>query len=219
MLEFLVGFCTGFVLTIPPGPVAAFAIETSLHHGQRSGRGVAFGVALVDTVFCLGVLFASSALVQWGIGMAERNVMLSRILMTAVVLGILVVGIRQIVRPSTTVGSTRVHLESHVPGSRPFLVGAATALSNGFNPTFLSSLTAVIASIHTSFPVVTGSGVQRVLFAGGFGVGTYVWIHVITRVVLKHREAMSPAMLGLIRRIGGVIFTLFALFLLWKMYR
>lgn len=218
MLELLIGFCTGFVLTIPPGPVAAFAIETTLHQGHRAGRGVALGVALVDTVFCLGVLFASSALVQWGIGVAEQHQTLSRILMTLIVLGILVVGMKQIIHPTSTVATSRVHLETHVPGSRPFLVGAATALSNGFNPTFLPSLTAIIASIHSMFPDATATGIQRAILAGGFGLGTYAWIHIITLVVRKHKEAMSPSMLKLIRRIGGVIFALFALWLLWKMY-
>jgi hypothetical protein len=55
------------------------------------------------------------------------------------------------------------------------------------------------------------------LFAGGFGAGTYLWLHAVTNVVRKHHGALSPTVMKLIRRIGGFIFALFALWILWKM--
>lgn len=218
MLELFVGLCTGFVLTIPPGPVAAYALETTLHHGQRAGSRVALGVSAIDTMYCLGVLFASSALVQWAIGVADEHQTASMVVMTLIVIAVLIVGVHQMFRPSSTVAVSKVHLETHVPSTRPFLVGAATALSNGFNPTFLPSLTAVITSIHSALPSVTGTGTRRVLFAGGFGIGTYLWLYILTHLVGKHKAAMTPALLRAVRRTGGVIFVIFASWLLWKMY-
>jgi threonine/homoserine/homoserine lactone efflux protein len=213
----LIGLSCGFVLTIPPGPVASYTIETTLHSGYRSGRRVALGVAIVDTVFCLGVLFASSAIIHWGINWSEQHGQAALIMKYIIVGGILIAGILQMIRPSNVAAVSRVHLETHVPGSKPILVGAATALSNSFNPTFIPSLTAIITSVTAAIPGIAVSGADRLLFAGGFGAGTYLWLHTVTHVVRKHHGALSPAVMRLIRRVGGLIFVAFALWILWKM--
>ncbi|MFN5866986.1 MAG: LysE family translocator [Candidatus Kapaibacterium sp.] len=217
LFSLFIGGCCGFVLTIPPGPVASYTLETTLRVGYRAGRRVALGVAIVDTVFCLGVLFASSAIIQWGVDLAEQHSQVALVTKYTIVVGILAAGVFQMIRPSNVTTVSPVHLETHVSGSKPILVGAATALSNAFNPTFLPSLTAIITSISAAVPGIAVSGADRLLFAGGFGAGTYLWLHAVTNVVRKHHGALSPTLMKLIRRIGGFIFALFALWILWKM--
>mgnify|MGYP006285811353 FL=1 len=216
MLSVIVGFCVGFVLTIPPGPVAAFTIESTVHHGKRAGRQVALGVAIVDTLFCLGVLFASSAFVQLGAEFASAHRSLFFILSLCVVVAILCAGLLQIFRSPSTTKSLVINVESHLRTNKPLFIGAATAVSNGINPTFIPSLMAIITSVHTQFPDISSSIVNRVVFAAGFGAGTFAWISIITAVAVRHHGLLSAETLRAIRRGGGVVFVVFGLWLLWK---
>mgnify|MGYP003345709613 FL=1 len=75
---------------------------------------------------------------------------------------------------------------------------------------------AIITSVHTQFPDISSSIVNRFVFAAGFGAGTFAWISIITAVAVRHHGLLSAETLRAIRRGGGVVFVVFGLWLLWK---
>ncbi len=214
MIALIAGLLSGFVISIPPGPVAAYAISVTLTKGLRTGLSIGIGVALVDTLFCLAILFASSAILA-SLGSFSSEYPTAALVGKCLVIGgILVFAILQIIRPAQEPHASRIHLEDRVQSSQPMIIGSATALSNAFNPTFLPSLTALLTSLTTQFvPQVHTSFADKWFFALGFGVGTYGWFYCIIRFVAKHHARISPTATLTIRRAGGVIFIVFAIYL------
>ncbi len=218
MVALLVGLASGFVLSMPPGPVAAYTITTTLGKGKRTGMSIALGVAVVDTLFCIGILFASSAILQLLMSWSETFPTTAFVTKLAIIGGIIVYAVLQLRDKTTEAPHSRVHLEDRVQSSKPLIIGSATALSNAFNPTFLPALTAVLASVTTQLPQVHTNIVDKWLFALGFGVGTYGWLYGIISMVHRHHALVSPRTMVLIRRVGAVIFLVFAVYLLWKIF-
>ncbi len=216
MIALLVGLASGFVISMPPGPVAAFTIETTLSKGKRTGMSVGFGVAVVDMVFCLGILFASSAVLSNLFHLNAEYPTTSLVLKVAVIAAIIGYAFTQLQSKANETPTSRLHLEDRVQGSKPLIIGSATALSNAFNPTFLPSLTALLASISALVPQIQANMVDKWLFALGFGAGTYGWLHSIISMVHRHHALISTRTMVVIRRVGAVIFIVFALYLLWK---
>ncbi len=217
MIALLVGLASGFVISMPPGPVAAFTIETTLSKGKRTGMSVGLGVAFIDTLFCLGILFASSAIIGWFLDLAAAYPTASLVLRVLVIIAIFVYAVLQFRAGPEVKDHSRVHLEQKIHSTTPIIIGAATAMSNAFNPTFLPSLTALLASISSQVPQVHENLLDKWLFALGFGAGTYGWLHVIISMVHRHHALVSPHTMIIIRRVGALIFIGFALFLAWKM--
>ena len=177
---------------------------------------VGLGVAVIDTMFCLGILFASSAILGWLFQLSAEFPTAAMASKMLVILAILVYAISQLRSGSAELPHSRVHLEDKVQSSRPLIIGSATALSNAFNPTFLPSLTALLASISVQVPQVHANLLDKWLFALGFGAGTYGWLYVIISMVHRHHALVSPHTMLLIRRVGALIFIVFALYLSWK---
>jgi threonine/homoserine/homoserine lactone efflux protein len=64
----LVGLVVGFVMVIPPGPIAMACIRQALAGQAREGLALVLGVAVLDIGYALLAAFASSALFRalWG---------------------------------------------------------------------------------------------------------------------------------------------------------
>src|SRR5262245_34544984 len=59
----LVGLAVGFVLAIPPGPIAMACIHQGLAGQTRAGVALVLGASAMDSVYALLVALASSAFV------------------------------------------------------------------------------------------------------------------------------------------------------------
>jgi len=214
MIALIAGIIAGFVLSIPPGPVAAFAIQSTLTGGKRNGLSIALGVAVVDMIFCLLVVFASTALLGQLESIVAEHPYISFGTKAIIVLGIIIYGILQFRKPELGADShPRIHLEEKVHSSKPFIVGSATALSNAFNPTFLPSLTALISAITSQIPNSPNPLADKLFFVIGFGAGTYGWFHSLASFVHRHHAKISPQTMLLIRRIGALVLIGFAVYL------
>ena len=60
----LVGLVVGFVLAVPPGPIAMACIHQGLAGQTRAGVALVLGASVMDSVYALLAAFASSALVE-----------------------------------------------------------------------------------------------------------------------------------------------------------
>src|SRR5436190_13893424 len=60
----LVGLVVGFVLVMPPGPIAMAGMRQALAGQTREGLALVLGAAVMDSGYALLAAFASSALVE-----------------------------------------------------------------------------------------------------------------------------------------------------------
>lgn len=218
MISLLAGIIAGFVLAIPPGPVATYTIHTTLTNGKRSGLGIGIGVALVDMFFCLLVLFASTALFGQVESLVQEHPYISFATKLLIIGAIIIYSLIQLRSSSLPSSSPRIHLEEKVHSSKPIIIGSATALSNAFNPTFLPSLMATISTVTAQLPVSASPLLDKVLFIFGFGAGTYGWLHGLVTIVARHHAKISAPTMLLIRRISAIVLLVFGLYLAWKMF-
>jgi arginine exporter protein ArgO len=74
----LVGLVVGFVLAIPPGPIAMACVQQGLAGQAREGLALVLGASAMDIVYALLAAFASSALVEalWGLVLHHAWVLL-----------------------------------------------------------------------------------------------------------------------------------------------
>jgi hypothetical protein len=100
-----------------------------------------------------------------------------------------------------------VWLRSH----GPFFVGIGFALANLANPTFVPALAALSAAVH-GWHLFEPNILNSVLFAIGFGVGNFLWMLTLAKVVLQYRERMTPRLVHRIQQVAGAALAGFGAF-------
>ena len=141
------GFMIGFVLAMPPGPVAVTAIKMALDKGSRHATMVGLGTGLLDFLYCTVAIFATSAVVDFVVDFADKNPLPILIFQLGVIAGIVTFGIFQIktkkrTRPGRVPKPKKglAKLLEDFSHKGPFLLGVAVAIANMANPTFIPSL-------------------------------------------------------------------------------
>jgi threonine/homoserine/homoserine lactone efflux protein len=64
IVAIIVGFVTGWLLSMPIGPVNAAAISRTLKYSARYGIAVGIGAALMDMIYCGGAAQINQFLVS-----------------------------------------------------------------------------------------------------------------------------------------------------------
>lgn len=85
-------------------------------------------------------------------------------------------------------------------GARPFMTGAAYALANLANPTFIPSLLLMTAYI-LGMGLVGSSLADRLLFSLGFGVGNFLWLVTLVSIILRYRARLPQNTFTLVQRL------------------
>lgn len=215
MALLMLGVLLGFVLALPPGPVAVTVIASALRGGVRHGLWAAAGASVADGVIALGVLFASSALVVLVRSTLDHHPLIA-LVGEIVVVAMLVTYAIRLARSSVYQRSSELREEMGRSIPKTIASAVATAIANLVNPTFLpslaASLTAVLSAVSPEGNIsVLGKGA----IAAGFSLGTFAWLGVVVAFIVRHREQFSLRQLVLVRRIGAAIVLAFACILLW----
>ncbi|KXB97882.1 MAG: hypothetical protein AA908_00230 [Chlorobi bacterium NICIL-2] len=215
VLSLLLGGLIGFVLALPPGPVAVTVMASALRGRWRHGLAAAAGASLADGVIALGVLFASSALVELLSQMIANHPALAVVGEIAVVAALVTYAVRlgrsSVLRHSSEL---RDELGRSVRGT--VISAAATAIANIVNPTFLPSLAGAFAAALSFLAhrgAITTAG--KFLMALGFVGGTFAWLAVVVGLIVRNHARFSLRHIMLLRRIGAAVVMIFALVLLW----
>jgi len=216
VLSILLGGLIGFILALPPGPVAVTVMASALRGKWRHGIAAAAGASLADGFFALGVLFASSALGEVLMQLLSHHPTLALIGEIAVAAALLTYAFR-LGRSSVLRHSShfREELGRSVRGT--MLSAAVTALANVVNPTFLPSLAGSFAAalsylVRHNAASSTGT---KVLIALGFSGGTFLWLFVVVGLIVRNHARFSLRHIMMLRRIGAAIVFAFTLVLLW----
>lgn len=214
----LVGLVAGFVLAIPPGPIAVACIRQALDGYERAGVQLAIGASAMDIVYALIAAFASSALFVSLQGMVMDNAWYLLAFQVGCIVALVVLGLRyfrpttQRVEASTRQGETQAERARQLGYSSPYLIGVLIALTNLASPTFLPSLIFAMSLLHARGWVGHDVG-ANVLYAVGFGAGAALWFVLLLKMLTRLRSNLSPNFMQMIYRVAGGSFILFALIL------
>jgi threonine/homoserine/homoserine lactone efflux protein len=214
----LVGLVVGFVLAIPPGPIAMACIRQALAGQAREGLALVLGASAMDIGYVLLAAFASSALVGALWGMVMHNAWALLAFQGGCIMVLVVFGLRYY-RSATHGDAARARPEArgHPRGdTSPYLSGVLIGLTNLASPTFLPSLIFAMSLLHVRGWVGNNVG-DNVLYALGFGVGGALWFVLLLRTLTHFRARFSPTVIPLMYRVAGGVFLLFAGMLTYNM--
>jgi threonine/homoserine/homoserine lactone efflux protein len=207
MIALVTGLVVGYVLAIPPGPIGLAAVRTGLRHGNSASRSLALGAGLFDLVYCFFAMTASVGIAHMlKLDSATNPVVVYAAV--AVAAAISVAGVYQFRNP-VSLNVAQVG-EGAARSSKPFFTGAAFALANLANPTFIPSLLVMSAFILAT-GMVDRSLADRTLFSIGFGIGNYLWLVTLVGIFLRYKHRVPEKAFSLVQRLMAAVVVLFGL--------
>jgi threonine/homoserine/homoserine lactone efflux protein len=210
----LLGVLSGFVLSVPPGPLSAAVTKHSIIHDMRAGVMIALGGAVMDVLYILIAAFASSAIVAWLFDFATGNGLLLLVFQSAIVVLLVVMGVRYMRHTpgphrmeDKILKAEQVQEEKarRLGYSSPFFIGILIAVANLASPTFIPSMISVVSYIKANGWLSPGVE-DNVMYAMGFGLGTLCWFALAAKILVKHRRKFSPSILSTIYKFAGATF-------------
>ena len=205
----LIGALVGVILALIPGPVGVATMRLSLNKGINHSSWFAFASGIMDMLFCIAAIFTTSAFIEVIKSFSEDYPLLILILQLSVIATILVFGIFQIKQKNKIVKeisfddlSARGKIYHYLTNRGPFLLGIGVALTNIASPTFLPSLAYVTMILH-KFSIIYNSAFDNFIFSVGFGVGNFIWLYLIARVLIHYKDKMSDEFLVKLHKVAG----------------
>lgn len=206
----IIGTIAGFILALPPGPVGVTAIKYSLFSDLKSGNKFAFANLLMDFMYCFVAIFATSAVASEITALAKQYPFIIISIQAIIVAALIIYGILNIKNSKTNQFSEKVRTRkfnfiNRFEKKGPFLIGVAIALTNVANPSFFGTMTWLSVNIF-ALNLIENIFSQKALFALGFGVGNFLWLSVLMRVVFKFKHRISEQMMTRIQQFAGISF-------------
>lgn len=208
LVSILAGVIIGIVMGIPPGPITVTAINLGFRQGLKHAVSASLGTAMMDFFYCLISMFAASAIVSIVADFFKGYPIVLLIFQVVVIVSLIIIGLYQfrikdeikntqdgIIQPKNKFLDKLAH-------KGPFLLGFVVALSNIANPTFLPSMAYVTMNVH-SFGIIENTAINNVVFSLGFGLGNFIWIYSVVRILLHYRGKMSPKFMSHIHHFAG----------------
>ena len=208
----LVGLVVGFVLAIPPGPIAMACVQQGLAGQARAGLALVLGASAMDIVSALLAAFASSALVGALGGLVLHHAWVRLAFQGGCIVVLVVMGLYYSRAPTPGDAAQPPPARQDRPPSdaaAPFMRGILMALTNLASPTFLPSLLFLMSLLHVRGWVGHTVG-AHVLYALGFGGGGALWFVLLLRLLTHLRGQVSPRVMQRLHRMAGGVFFLFA---------
>ncbi len=216
----LLGVLLGFVLSIPPGPLAVAVIKKSFEGRFKPAFMTGFGAATMDIIYTLAATFTSSALVVALNSLFVQYKWLSLVFQILSVIVLLLLGLKYLRQKHMSHAATLAsNKETGKPGpASPFFVGVLIAFMNLASPTFLPAMIASVSYLHGEGLLERGVW-ESMLYSVGFGAGTLLWFLALVRFLIKQRKKLSPNFITSIYKFAGGTFIFFALMLAYKIIR
>lgn len=206
----IVGSVIGFVLAMPPGPIAMANIKLGLEQNRRACVSFSLGTATMDLIYCLLSISAASAIYGAISGYFDTYPIISIILQLAVVIGLILFGIRQFKSRNNDISQqhTNSKTSNFLKGLKekgPLFLGISLAFTNLANPTFLPSLTVMSTWIH-KIGIFPNELLYNVIFSLGFGIGNFLWLYILSMIVIKNRHKLTENSIFRIKQFAGATF-------------
>lgn len=213
----LLGIAGGFVLSIPPGPLAIAVTKQGIEGNFRAGITLVFGAALMDVVYILLSTFASSAIVQALERLIKETQWFPVLFQIACIVLLLFLGIRyftparceQVTSEDEEMERAQEARARKMGHATPFFIGVLISVTNLATPTFLPSMIAFIGFLHGSGWLHRGV-LPSAVFSVAFGLGTLLWFFCVLRILIRFRKSISGNFVQNIYRFAGGTLIIFA---------
>lgn len=215
MLSIIAGVVVGVILALPPGPAALTAVKLGLSNSTRHGLLSGLGTAVMDFLYCLIAIFATSAIIDWAYKFSHDFpfiVILVQMLIVAMVISLGISHFKASKNFRNNGISSSVPFIDKLSARGPFFVGIGVALTNIINPTFLPSLGYVALNIQ-HFGFIDSSPISNFFFSIGFGLGNLIWLSFLVKTLVSFKNKMSEAFLAKIHKFAGLTLIGFGTFL------
>ncbi len=206
----IIGAVIGFVLAIPPGPIAMASLRLGLEKGRRATFIMSLGTASLDMLYCMMAVFAASTFQAACSEFFDKYPIILLIFQISIICLLLIYGIKQFKQRNSP--QQDIIIENKTPRylndlkyRGPFLLGVALLLTNIANPTFLPSLTIMSAWVSKIGLFYPGT-YENLIFSLGFGAGNFLWLYLLGIIVCKNKHRFSDAYLMKIRQFAGLTF-------------
>jgi threonine/homoserine/homoserine lactone efflux protein len=207
LISLMAGVIAGFVLAMPPGPVGVTAIKLVLDKGKKPALLAALGTTVMDFIFAFLTVFATSALISLLDNVIEKYPVGVLIIQIIVVVAIVAYGMllrKNKDSEDIETKKTKAYIFiDYLKHRGPFLLGFAVALANIANPTFLGSLS-YVAVLLQKWTLIDSSVAGRAIYALGFGVGTFLWLYILVKIIIFYKPRMSENMIFKIKKFAGL---------------
>ncbi len=195
----LLGVVVSFIATIPVGPVNLAVMQAAINSGRIAGYKVAAGSAFSEWFYCLIALMGLSVLLT---GDAIRFYMQICSVPILFILGILSLRSEKEIQPA----AKAIKFKNH------FLLGLVLNLLNPFLlPFWLGTSTYM-----RNQDLISGNTLELVFFSVGVYIGTFSTQVILANLSTYWKNIFDPKIRGFINKIIGVVFIVFAIFMLWQ---
>lgn len=207
----IVGAVLGFILALPPGPIAMANIKLGLEKTRKDCAQFAIGTAFMDMIYCIVAIFAASAIHLAINEYLEANPFISLFIQMIVVGGLIYFGFTQfksrkiVINYEDDSAVSSATFIQNLKKKGPLFLGVALALTNLANPTFVPSLTIMSGWVH-KMSIFQNNFTENILFSLGFGFGNFIWLYVLAWIVIRHRHRLSEESILRIKQFAGVTF-------------
>ncbi|HTY01487.1 MAG TPA: LysE family transporter [Bacteroidota bacterium] len=213
----LLGVASGFVLSMPPGPISLAATRQVLAGFFTTALKIVMAAALMDVVYMLVATFASSAIVVTVSRLVQESLWFPLVFQVLCIIILLVLGITFLL-PAKRQHEEQVEEQrerrqeeraKQLGHSSPFFLGLIMAITNLASPAFLPSMVATVGFLQTN-RWLHYSVEDNMLFSVGFGTGTFFWFLSAMRLLAFFRTRLSENFINWIYRFAGATLLVFA---------
>lgn len=210
LIAFIAGSIGGFLLAMPPGPIGVTAMRFGINNRVKQGTLFSAGSAFLDMFYCAIAVFATSAVVDNLEGFTSENPLVFLIAQIIIITAVIIYGMLHLKSKSslteqpveTSKSKFRIFIDG-LSHKGPFLLGIALALTNIANPAFMPALAYFSVFVH-SFGWFENTILANALLAIGFGIGNFMWLYLIVRVLSHYKSRMPEKFLVRINQFAGV---------------
>lgn len=204
LVAILIGFVTGWLISMPVGPLNAAAISRTIKKGMKAGFAVGLGGALMDFIYCAG----SAKIHEYLLASPLINLIFQVIGFIALsILGISTLRSNKLASEDTDIKDEaeaeermkRFHLSTKGLLAMFFLGILLYASNVAAIPEWIF-LTALWRSYH----LLDVGYLADLAFALGAGLGTAGWFLTLVRFIAKRRRGFQPRTLKIINTSAGV---------------
>jgi L-lysine exporter family protein LysE/ArgO len=216
LIAFIVGFVSGWLISMPIGPVNAAAITRTLQFNYKHGFLVGFGASIMDAIYCGGATQINAFLLRSPIiNLCFQTVGFGILLY----LGIKSLRAEQQEHPfEPTEKDTAQEKKAEARVSKMHVKKASFLASVTLGIVLYASNVAgvpewifISAFWHNQGVLIIGFS-DAILFAAGAGVGTAGWFFTLTRYFSKRKTSLKPRTLYIINRFAGLAMLAFGIY-------
>ncbi len=203
------GALIGFVLAMPPGPIAMANIRLALEKHRKDCVYFSIGTALMDLFYCLIAITAASAIHSAISDYFDSFPVVSLIFQFLVVFCLIFFGIQQFnsrkkIIDTDDLPKSPTFLQT-LKNKGPLFLGISLAFTNLANPTFFPSLTVMSAWVQ-KVELFPNDLYMNLIFSLGFGIGNFLWLYILAMIILRNKHKLSENSIYRIKQFAGVTF-------------